>query len=58
VPTPEKDADKYKIGVYEGLKGEKIYKATLDCRMKTNQYPEFCPVCQNAIEDLILFYTE
>jgi hypothetical protein len=58
VPTPEKDADKYKIGVYEGSKGEKIYKATLDCRMKTNQYPEFCPVCQNAIEDLILFYTE
>lgn len=58
VPTPEKEADQYKIGVYEGLKGKKIYKATLDCRMKTNQYPAFCSVCQSAIEELILFYTE
>lgn len=58
VPTEAKDVKKYPIGVYEGLAGRKIYKGTLDCRMKTNQYPDFCPVCQNAIEELILFYTE
>lgn len=58
VPTPLNEAEKYPIGVYEGLKGKKIYKATPDCRMKTNQYSSFCPVCQNAIEQLILFYTE
>ena len=58
VPTLEKDSKKYPLGVYEGLEGRKVYKGTLDCRMKTNQYPEFCPVCQNAIEELILFYTE
>ncbi|MEC4117387.1 M64 family metallopeptidase [Myroides phaeus] len=58
IPTDAKDVKKYPIGVYEGLAGRKIYKGTLDCRMKTNQYPDFCPVCQNAIEELILFYTE
>ena len=27
-----------------------------DCRMKTNEYPEFCPVCQRAIRRMIEFY--
>lgn len=58
IPTDIKDSKKYTIGAYEGLEGRKIYKGTLDCRMKTNQYPSFCPVCQDAIEELILYYTE
>lgn len=58
IPTDIKDSNKYAIGAYEGLEGRKIYKGTLDCRMKTNQYPSFCPVCQDAIEELILYYTE
>lgn len=58
IPTPNKEAKKYPIGVYEGLEGKKIYKAADDCRMKTNEYDRFCTVCQNAIEKLILFYTE
>ena len=47
-------------GLYEGagysLKG--VYRAYQDCRMRTNEHPVFCPVCQQAIERLIRFYTE
>ena len=48
------------IGLFEGagysLKG--IYRPTEDCRMRTNENPEFCPVCQQAINRLIDFYTK
>jgi len=60
VPTDIKDADKYKIGVFEGAgyltKG--MYRPAVDCRMKTNTCKDFCPVCQRAIERLVKFYTE
>jgi hypothetical protein len=49
-----------KVGVYEGggytKKG--IYRPTTECRMKINEAPVFCPVCQRALERLIRFYTE
>jgi len=48
------------IGLYEGagysLKG--VYRAYPDCRMRTNQNPEFCKVCQRALIRLINFYTK
>lgn len=48
------------VGFYEGagysLKG--VYRATEDCRMRTNQNPEFCLVCQRAIRRLVDFYTQ
>lgn len=60
VPTPLNEKKKNQIGVYEGagysLKG--VYRAFQDCRMRTNENPEFCTVCRNAITDLINFYTE
>lgn len=63
IPTPTSRKAKdimTKIGVYEGagysLKG--VYRGTQDCRMRTNQNPEFCPVCQQAIRRVIDFYTE
>lgn len=63
VPTPlsknEKDATS-KVGVYEGAgydpKG--VYRPVQDCRMRTNQTPEFCPVCKRALQSLIDFYTK
>lgn len=59
LPTKEKNADN-KIGVYKGagysLNG--VYRGTPDCRMRTNQNPEFCPVCQEAIKHVINFYTQ
>ncbi|HAT61742.1 MAG TPA: peptidase M64 [Prevotella sp.] len=49
-----------KIGFYEGagysIKG--VYRAYPDCRMRTNEYPEFCPACQQAITQIINFYTK
>lgn len=48
------------VGMYEGggylFKG--IYRGNYDCRMRTNQYPTFCPVCQQAIQRIIDFYTK
>ena len=63
IPTPLETKKEYlytKVGVYEGggytLKG--IYRPSTECRMKINEAPVFCPVCQRALEKLILFYTE
>lgn len=63
VPTPlSKDPDtiKDRVGVFEGagysLKG--VYRGVQDCRMRTNENPEFCAVCRQALKRLIDFYTE
>lgn len=54
-----KQSGKPTVGLYEGagysVKG--IYRACEDCRMRTNNNPDFCPACQKAIRDVILFYT-
>lgn len=59
VPTSPEMSSQYPTGVYEGggysVKG--IYRPSFDCRMRTNEYPEFCPVCQRAILKIIDFYT-
>jgi hypothetical protein len=63
IPTKESSKDKkniYKIGVYEGagysLKG--VYRPCVDCRMRSNNVPEFCPICKKSITNLVNFYTE
>lgn len=47
------------VGLYEGagysMKG--VYRPCRDCRMRTNENPDFCPVCRRAITRLIDFYT-
>ena len=35
-----------------------VWRAQDDCRMRTNEYPTFCPVCQQALQRLIDFYTK
>lgn len=35
-----------------------VWRPQEDCRMRTNEYPTFCPVCQQAIRRLIDFYTK
>lgn len=49
-----------KAGLYEGAgyKPKGVYRAYYDCRMRTNEYPEFCAVCKQAIKDIIDFYTK
>lgn len=57
---PNAKQDKWKIGAYEpaGYSKHGVYRAFPDCRMRTNQNPNFCPVCQRAITKLVKFYTE
>ena len=60
LPTPNNNMFARAIGAYEGagysLKG--VYRPMQDCRMRTNENPEFCPVCQRAIRRLVDFYTK
>ena len=60
LPTPAEGFNDYKTGLYEGaaysFKG--LYRGSYNCRMRTNDYPAFCPVCQRALRRLIEFYTE
>ena len=63
VPTPAKKSGNEiftAVGVYEGAgyTSKGIYRPVTECRMKINEAPAFCPVCQRALERLILFYTE
>ncbi|WP_300724424.1 M64 family metallopeptidase [uncultured Bacteroides sp.] len=63
IPTkPETDPKIFytKVGAYEGAGYTKkgIYRPTTECRMKINEAPVFCPVCQRALERMIRFYTE
>jgi len=59
-PTPPAVSDKYPVGVYEGggYAAKGIYRPADNCRMRTNEYPVFCPVCQRAIKRIINFYTK
>ena len=56
IPTPENDTYKDSIGVFEGAgyvaKG--IYRAYQNCEMRSLKQG-FCPVCKNAITNIILF---
>ncbi|MCC8118915.1 MAG: IgA Peptidase M64 [Bacteroidales bacterium] len=59
IPTLPEDSDKYPLGVYEGggyaFKG--IYRPVdTTCRMRFNEAEAFCPACQKAIRDIILYY--
>ena len=49
-----------KAGLVEGggylEKG--VWRGCENCRMRTNEEPEFCPVCQQALVKLIDFYTK
>lgn len=63
IPTPVKglsDEDTLHIGVYEGggYMSKGVYRAFINCRMRTNEVPEFCRVCRRAIRRVIDFYTE
>ena len=60
VPTPLTVQYKDKVGVYQGAgyNVKDVYRPCQDCRMRTNEHPVFCPVCQRALIRLIDFYTK
>ncbi len=61
VPTPPGLGDRYtRVGVYEGggYQSRGVYRPCEDCRMRTNEAPIFCPVCERAVRRMILYYSE
>jgi len=60
LPTPRDSTYSNVIGLFEGggylAKG--MYSPVMNCRMKDNSASEFCPVCQEAIRQKILFYCD
>ena len=55
----KKAASSVRIGLLEGggYMSKGVWRGAEDCRMKTNSYPSFCPVCRRAIDRMIDFYT-
>ena len=51
--------DAGKAGLIEGggYLSKGVWRGQEDCRMRTNEHPDFCPVCQQALTKLIYFYT-
>jgi hypothetical protein len=49
-----------KAGFFEGggYLENGVWRGCENCRMRTNEEPEFCPVCQQALIKLIDFYTK
>lgn len=60
IPTPPSLEYKNKVGAFEGggyvAKG--IYCPMMDCIMRSNSAEKFCVVCENAIQEMINFYSE
>ncbi len=48
-----------RLGLYEGggYQSKGVWRPSDDCRMKTNESPDFCPVCSRAIIRITDFYT-
>ena len=49
-----------KAGLIEGggYLSKGVWRGYENCRMRTNEEPEFCMVCQQWLERLIDFYTK
>lgn len=58
-PTIERK-ENYTVGVYEGggYRTKGIYRPAVVCRMRDNVAERFCPVCERAIERVILHHTQ
>ncbi|MDD7101322.1 MAG: M64 family metallopeptidase [Bacteroidaceae bacterium] len=46
------------IGVYEGggYQSKGVYRPAVNCRMRTNSVPDFCPVCKRALNRMIDYH--
>jgi hypothetical protein len=60
VPTPRDTKFLNSTGMFEGggYASKGIYSPAMDCRMKSNEAPGFCPVCQKAIGKMIRYYCQ
>ena len=60
IPTEPTGKDVYtQVGVYEGAgyQSKGVYRPVQECRMKINEAPVFCPVCERAIRRMIDYLT-
>ena len=48
-----------RVGLFEGggYQTKGVWRPSEDCRMRTNESPDFCPVCHRAIVAITDFYT-
>lgn len=55
IPTPSKQKNDYKVGAFEGggYLNKGMYRPAWDCTMKSLSYNNFCPVCEQAIRDML-----
>lgn len=60
IPTPRTREYLDKVGLFEGggYMSKGVYSPAQDCVMKSNKLKDFCPVCEKAIQDMILFYMD
>lgn len=64
VPTPADEVAKLDkndvttVGVFEGggYQTKGVYRPTVNCRMRTNNVPDFCPVCRRGINRVIDYH--
>lgn len=64
IPTPAEEAKKLSpddvttLGVFEGggYQSKGVYRPTINCRMRTNNVPDFCPVCRRGIMRVIDYH--
>lgn len=59
-PTPRTAEWTGVVGLFEGggYTEHGVYSPVIDCRMRTNEAPGYCPVCTRAIDDTIRRLTE
>ncbi|BDD09857.1 hypothetical protein FUAX_22890 [Fulvitalea axinellae] len=61
-PIPTPDTKKYadKVGAFEGAGyvKTKIYRPVKDCKMRSNNTNDFCPVCTRSLIKMIDFYAD
>ena len=61
IPTKPSGKNIYsEIGVYEGggYQSKGVYRPVQECRMKINEAPVFCPICDRAIRRIVDYYTK
>jgi hypothetical protein len=58
LPTPPEEKYSNVTGLFEGAgySAKGIYRAQLDCRMKSNGVKGYCSVCRDAVKKMIEFY--
>jgi len=60
IPTPDTEKFKIKVGAFEGAGyvKKKIFRPAHNCKMRSNNTNEFCPVCLEAVTEMLEFYCE